>query len=403
MGGTLAALPVNVPDGGLSLVDAGNGNAVMFYMAGGTADANGVQGNGFETNQLFAGLVNLNGTTPTLLMPLELIADFDLSDNSSNNVPGPVFSGLAHLDGSYYTAQRHYNGSFANRPDQESAIIELFAGGLRPGERGAPFDYLMELPGADIFTVTGAQSRGSIFAAASVVPEDITSNRFESLALFEIDPRVQGSPYIKNTMWGGAGDFNVGAQTVLSADFNSAVYNNVAKATGAAFIDNKVVISAVTDLVPAGGNPSGANPFFLTVNPDANLGTPGATALAAANTASGLGATGMSVLQGVGTAPAPVVVDDANSLNVDYSIGVNFGRVSYSTNALRSGVIQQVYRQRFIATSIDPILCSVDAVIGQIPGALQANAGKKNGIARTTYDLRNPLATNHPCSCGKIP
>lgn len=395
-------LPERLPDGGLAVVAGPNNNHFVYFLAGGEADSNGIPGVGFETNRLYFGQVDYSGATPAVTSPFVQIADFELSDNNNNAEPGPVLVGLASLDGELYTAQRRYNGAFAFRPDRDSAIIQIaFDRGSSSGGGFAFPAYLMELPNADIHTVTGAQSRGSIFAAALVNPENATSNQYQNLAILEIDPRVSDSPYIRNTFWGAAGDFNIGTNTTVGATFNPALHDQVAKVGGAAFSSSgNLVLNAFADLGTSGGNPADRNGFFLTVNPDRPTARgPGGGSLSqlvALDGGGGMGTIGMSGVQGLGGSIPPPTLDDSPG-GRDYSIGSLFGKVSYSGAALGSGVIQQVYRQRFIETSRDPVFCSIDGVIAQIPAALLANVNKTQGIARTTHALRHALEPGHPC------
>lgn len=401
------SLPENLIDGGLAVsAPDSEGRSVVFYLAGGDADAFG-PGAGTETNRLFAGVIDLDDPTPSIVESFVEIADFDLSDNNVNGVPGPVMVGLGVVDEGIYSAVRRFNGAPTNRPDQDSAIVGItFNRGGSGTIGGAELDYLMELPNADLQTVTGAQSRGTIFAAGLVNPENPTGNTFENLAIFEIDPRVPGSPYIANTLWGQAGDFVPTSGTAISPDFNPAQFDRVAEIGGAAFTSSGLIVNAFADESVAGGSAADRDAFFLTVNPDADRsrGTGGVTtsALTALAGGGGLGTIGMSGVQGVGNSPGVPVLDNPAG-GTDFSIGSLFGRVSYSTEALRSGVLQQIYRQRFIETAQDPVFCAIDPVIGQIPGALQNNAGKTRGIARTTFDLRNPLPASHPCQAPGMP
>ncbi|MFM9958772.1 MAG: hypothetical protein ACKVZJ_11915 [Phycisphaerales bacterium] len=401
------ALPENLVDGGLAfLAPNAQGQAFVFFLAGGDADSGG-PGAGRETNRLYRGTIDIDDPTPTVVQPFIEVADFSLNDISANNQPGPVMAGLGVLDERLYTAVRRFNGAPFNQGDQNSAILSIeFNRGSASGPGGANVNFLMELPGADMQTLTGAETRGSIFAAGIVNPEDATNNAYQNLAVFEIDPRVDGSPYIRNTLWGAAGDFVTNAGTTVSPDFNPTQFDRVAELGGAAFLNDRLILNAFADEGTPGGSAAARNAFFLTIDPDAtDLRGPGGvtiSSLTALAGGGGLGTSGMSAVQGVGQSAGLPTLDSSTG-GTDFSVGTLFGRVSYSTQALQSGVLQQIYRQRFIETSIDPVFCSIDPVIGQIPGALLNNANKTRGIARTTFDLRNPLPTNHPCQAPGTP
>lgn len=402
-----ASLPRNVVDGGLAVIKNDNGSARVFYLAGGTADS-GATGAGIEANVLYSADFDLEGQTPSATTPFVQIADFNLGEfGGGNNGPGPVLAGLGFLDGQLYSAQRRFNGAPSNQADNPSRIV-LIDFDTRGGIAGPSLSDVLELPGADLQSVTGANSRGTIFATGLVNPETPNGSAYENLAVFEIDPRISGSPYIRETFWGSAGDFNAGENTSFGPGFSPDINNDVEKVGGSAMLDGKLVINAFSGVQSLNGQ--GQNGFFLTVNPDyyidassasSRVGSIGGSPLDALNTGAGVTPIGFSGLdQASGVAPPPRVLDDSAG-GRDYSIGTAFGQISYSGDALRSGVIQQVFRQRFIETSFDPVFCAIDPVIGQIPTALQNNVNKTQGIARTTYDLRNPLDPNHPCNCAK--
>lgn len=388
--------PATAIDGGLAVFSAPKaGPSFVFYLEGGTSDS-GAPGAGIAVNRLYAAEVDFNGETISVESPFSLVADFDLNE-LPNNTAGPVLSGLAAMNDGLYVSQRRFNGGPSSQGDANTAIYQLNFDRGGGGSGGPGLFNVLELPNADIHTIAGDTSRGSLFAVGLVTPENPRGG-YDNLAVFEIDPRAD-SPYIKNTQWGAAGDFDVSAATNVGADFNSATQSQIAKIGGAAMTNAGLVISAFASTDQFNGR--GQNGFFITANPNHTTppGLRGSTATSALNALNGGGGIATAGMSGIGAqtiSPPPFTLDNGPG-GRDYSMGFNFARVSYSSEALASGVIQQIFRQRFIETAQDPVFCSIDPVIGQIPGALGNNANKTEGIARTTYDLRHPLSEQHPC------
>lgn len=400
----------DAPHAGLA-VGPGMGKLQLFLLDSGENNIDGVYGNSLDRNVLYFASFFEVGAAPEGDNFVE-VANFDLSIfGGDDGFAGPVLTGLAVLENStfdLYAVQHFFDGTAAGTPDIPAGIMGLDI------ENEQVYD-IAKFPGVRLEALGSSRERGSLFAVGLFEPDTPNpSNQYENLAVFEIDPRVEGqvfslesgtifefSPYILNTWWGAAGNFNTQTGTYQGTGFSAATFDQVAQIGGAAItLDSEsgrkpLLIGAFAD-VDSAGVPS--NGFFLGFNPSA-AGTPTDPYLMSLHSAgSNMPSALASAQEAAGTLAPVAEVTDPGPSGVDFdTIDFYFAHLSYSDEALGNGMLEQIFTKHFIETAQDPVFCAVDPLITSIETTLSNNANKTFGIGRTAYDLRNALAPEHPC------
>lgn len=369
------------PDVGLATSYSLIGDISIYYIAGGELDPM-TQLPISATNNLYAASIP---ASTGVFSGFSLLATIQTPD--LGGVPA-VLTGLGVLGGELYASRSRYE---FNAVQMDPAIARINISTAQSID-------VMAL-GMTTKGLAASDRRGSLFAAGLYdgmgSPRGAggtRGNSYDNLALWEIDPR---NKYVKNTWWGFNGDFNFSASTIQDASYSQASFPTIGHIGDVASVGRHVVISA--DVSFTGGE--AFNSFYITVNPDGTGSTsnPFVARLAGGNGEDVRALAGELEASSFFTAAPVPLMNPAGGVD-NTSINPLFAQTAYSQRALNSGLIQAVYSAHFLATSNSAAVCQGDAVFSQIPTALANHVNQVNGIGRATFDLRNPLASNHPCA-----
>ncbi|HVZ94519.1 MAG TPA: hypothetical protein VG797_08415, partial [Phycisphaerales bacterium] len=308
----------------------------------------------------------------------------------------PILTGLAAFEGKdYAVAGNQYPFFSSATPEIRARLYEL---DYSTYQMVVKMDLGMQLLGG----LAAAEDRGSLFLTGQLEPEipnargNVGDGRFNfnNLVVAEVDPR---NNYVKNTWWGGAGDFaSFPSQINNVGDLSGATIRDV---SGAAYVDGAFVMQAGLSY---GGR--GYSDIYISMNPNrldgGNTPTAGDPFVMRVDSAASYSGPGLSGHHedSPATAPGPVVLSNVRPSEVDFR-GINnaFARLSYSPEALRSGVLQAAFKTEFVRGSINPQGCQTHALLMQIGPKFIENTNMVNGVARVNYSLRHDLPELHPC------
>ncbi|MEZ6209798.1 MAG: hypothetical protein R3B46_00915 [Phycisphaerales bacterium] len=366
-------------DGGYAARDAAGDAIELLYLDGGNAYSDGEIGI-IQYNNLYARTLN---ATAGISSGFSLIGNFDTG--SGDGTPGPVLTGLATMGATIYATRHEYDNI-------ESALVRL-------NTSNNTITTFAEFPGASVQAAATAPDIGALYLAglyAAATPNPAA--RYNNLFLMSIDPRTTAvggspSPLILDTFWGQAGDFAIRTGTAQGQGFSVGTFDQVERVNGLAYDGHFLQLGAFAGSDGA----EGRDAFFITYHPDATNSQldPHITALDVSFSA---GIAGLATAaEGVIPSTSHSIIDPQDGQVDLVTINSFFARLSYTDEALSSGLIQDIFTEHFIATADNPVGCANSALISMIPGALSDNAGLANGIGRTAFQLRNGLPAGDPC------
>ncbi len=327
----------------------------------------------------------------------------------------PLLTGLSALDDDDYAISH------------DARIFRLHY--PNPGQSGGSYEGTLETV-ADLRWDRGgalatAESRGSLFAVGQFEGTDlpVRQGAFASLSdmvVYELDPR---NSFVKDTWWGFNGDFEAGLATswgtfdswqgprpteVISLDGAAWVSGGD---SGTLVISGDFMFDVDGDGVQSRAKGKGKRTKHHNISRDfsdhaflsINIAADGSTRNPYLMRIDFNDGTGYSDSGWIGlasraddtsaSAPGPAHLG-APTGDVDFdTLGVNFSKISYTQDALRTGALQQVFASEF-AKSVPGFTKQELLSNPLLEQALQQFVGQENGIAQASAFLQNALGSN---------